>query len=60
MHDYSAPCTDWHVCFWLNWFYPVRVRTLAPDVVVHMSFADYLAGRDPVFDRAVGLAASGR
>jgi hypothetical protein len=60
MHDYSAPCTDWHVCFWLNWFYPVRVKTLAPDVTVHVSFADYLAGRDPVFDRAVALAAGGR
>ncbi len=57
MHDYSAPCTDWQVCYWLNWLYPVRVRTLAPDETVHESFADYLSGRDPVFERAVADAA---
>lgn len=60
MHDYSAPCTDWHVCFWLNWLYPVRVKTLAPDETIHLRFTDYLAGRDPVFERALALAARGR
>jgi hypothetical protein len=59
MHDYSAPCTDWRVCYWVNWFYPVRVKTLAPDVTAHLRFADYLAGRDPVSERALGLATGG-
>jgi hypothetical protein len=56
MHDYSAPCTDWRVCYWLNWLFPVRVRTLAPDEVITKSFSDYLARRDAVFERAVTLA----
>ena len=59
MHDYSAPCTDWKVCYWLNWIFPVRVKTLAPDEVITDRFSDYLAGRDPVFERAVALATRG-
>jgi hypothetical protein len=55
-HDYAHACWDWNACFWLNWFYPVRVDSLAPDETIAMSFADYRAGRDPVFDRAVALA----
>jgi hypothetical protein len=57
-HDYSQACTDWTACFWLNWLYPVRVDSLAPDQTIAMSFADYRAGRDPVFDRAAALATS--
>jgi len=56
MHDYSAPCTDWRVCYWLNWIFPVRVKTLNPDERITMSFTDYLNHHDPVFDRAVALA----
>jgi hypothetical protein len=55
-HDYTQRCWDWRECFWLNWFYPVRVDSLAPDETIAMSFADYMAGRDPVFERAVTLA----
>ena len=55
-HDYQHPCTDWHVCYWLNWFYPVRVKTLAPDESIPMSFADWRRGRDPAFERALELA----
>jgi len=56
MHDYSAPCTDWRVCYWLNWLFPVRIKTLAPDEIITKSFSDYRAGRDAVFERAVSLA----
>ncbi len=55
-HDYEHPCTDWNECYWLNWFYPARVKTFAPDETVSMSFADWQAGRDPVYARAVELA----
>ncbi|MGH9722934.1 MAG: hypothetical protein ACRD8O_22210 [Bryobacteraceae bacterium] len=55
-HDYVQGCWDWRECFWPNWFYPVRVDSLAPDETIAMSFADYKAGRDPVFERAVALA----
>jgi hypothetical protein len=56
-HNYGGACTDLNKCFWLNWFYPVRVKTLQPDETIHTSFADWNAGRDPVFERAVQLAA---
>jgi hypothetical protein len=57
MHDYAHPCTDWDRCFWLNWLYPARTDNLDPEERIAMSFADYLAGRDPVFDRALARAA---
>jgi hypothetical protein len=56
MHDYQHPCRDVAKCFWLNWYYQPRVKTLAPDETIAMRFADWKAGRDPVFDRAVALA----
>jgi len=55
-HDYQHPCRDPRVCYWLNWYYAPRVKTLDPDRTITMSFADWYAGRDPVFDRAVALA----
>jgi hypothetical protein len=58
MHDYAQPCNDWGKCYWLNWLFPVQVKSLAPDEIITMTFADYIARRDPVFDRAVALAAA--
>ena len=58
MHNYTQPCSDWSKCFWLNWLFPVQVKSLAPDETVTMAYADYIARRDPVFDRAVALAAA--
>jgi hypothetical protein len=34
----------------------VQVNSLAPDDTIKMTFADYTALRDPVFERAVALA----
>ena len=56
LHDYQHPCNDLDRCFWLNYFYPVRVDTLEPDETMTLSFADWSAGHDPVFERAVALA----
>jgi hypothetical protein len=56
MHDYAHRCDDWGRCFWLNWLFPVQVKSLAPDETIRMSFADYTARRDPVFERALALA----
>jgi hypothetical protein len=53
MHDYAYCCDDWGRCYWLNWIFPVQVKSLAPDETIEMSFADDTARRDPVFDRAV-------
>jgi len=52
MHDYVEPCRDWRRCYWLNWIYRVRVKTLSPDEPIVMTFRDWSEGRDPVFERA--------
>ncbi len=56
-HDYQHRCDDWTVCFWLNHFFELRVKSLDPDELVPLSFKDWRAGLDPVLDRAVTLAA---
>ena len=58
MHDYAHRCDDWDRCYWLNWIFAVQVKSLAPDETIKMTFADYTARRDPVFERAIALAAS--
>jgi hypothetical protein len=58
-HDYQHSCDDWTVCFWLNYFFELRVKSLDPDAVVPLSFKDWRAGIDPVLDRAMTLAAPG-
>ena len=55
-HDYANPCIDWRTCFWLDWFYPVQVKSLAPDHAIAMSFADWQNGRDPAYEEALMLA----
>jgi hypothetical protein len=55
-HDYQHACTDWRVCFWLNYFFPLRVNSLDPDEVIPLSFKDWRAGVDPVLNRAIILA----
>ena len=58
MHDYAHRCDDWDRCFWLNWIFPVQVRSLAPDETIRMTFTDYTARRDTAFERAVELSAN--
>jgi hypothetical protein len=55
-HDYQHACTDWDVCFWLNYFFQFRVKSLDPDEAIPLSFKDWRAGVDPVLDRAISLA----
>ena len=59
-HDYAHPCAGWHQCYWLNWLYPVRVKSLQPDVSVPLRFADWNAGHDAAFEQALALAGNGR
>jgi len=54
-HVYNGPCTDWNECFWVNWLYPVRVKSLAPDELIPSLFADWNAGHDIAYERAVAL-----
>jgi hypothetical protein len=59
-HDYEHACNDWRECFWLNWFYPVRVKNLQPDIVVPLTFEDWNAGRDAAYLMASELAGKPR
>jgi hypothetical protein len=43
--DYGEAGVDWHQCFWLNWLYPVRVKSLQPDITVPLKFEDWNCGR---------------
>jgi hypothetical protein len=54
-HRYDGPCSDWRTCYWLNWLFPVRVATLEPDETAPLTFADYVALRDPAFDQALEI-----
>ncbi|HWZ64679.1 MAG TPA: hypothetical protein VNX02_16790 [Steroidobacteraceae bacterium] len=56
MHDYAHPCNDWAKCYWLNWLFPVQVKSLDPDETIGATFSDYRARRDPVLERAVARA----
>jgi len=59
-HDYQHACTDWKMCFWLNYFFRVRVESLDPDELIPLTFKDWRAGVDPALDRAIALATAGK
>lgn len=49
-HVYNGPCNDIGQCFWLNYRYPVHVRTLRPDIAAPWTFAAYRNARDPALE----------
>jgi hypothetical protein len=53
-HDYRTGCpqADCHDSIRRH---PIRVRTLEPDVLAPITFADFRAGRDPALDTVAGL-----
>src|SRR6185312_3816269 len=42
-HDYARPCLGWN-CFWVDWLFPVRVRTFQPRVLIPRRFSDWNTG----------------
>ena len=54
-HDFTRRCTWISDCFWLDIFYPVAVEDMDPDIYVPHTFADYIAGRDPMLERVFQL-----
>jgi hypothetical protein len=56
LHDWAAGCTDLGTCYWPAVAFGVRNISLAPDVRVEPTFADYAAGRDPVLAAALARA----
>jgi len=59
-HDWAHGCEDLSRCYWPVVFHGVAVGSLAPDLPVDLTFADYAAGRDPVLDRILAEIANGR
>ena len=58
LHDYSQSCFGERSCFWIMYFYPMHVRSFAPDIRIPYNFDDYAGLRDPVLERARDLASS--
>ena len=56
-HVYNGPCRNLDQCFWLNYRYPVRVATLAPDISAPLTFAAYRQHRDPAMDAVLAREA---
>jgi hypothetical protein len=50
LHDYTKSCLGEPGCYWIMRLYPLHLTTLAPDVRVPYTFADYIALRDPVLE----------
>jgi hypothetical protein len=62
LHDYTRSCFGEHGCFWVLYAFPAQVRTLDPDIAVTYTFADYVALRDPLLQKALheaGAASTG-
>jgi len=52
-HNFSGPCDDLRVCFWLSALpgqFRVRVPSLDPEIAAPLTFAAYRAGRDPALE----------
>lgn len=49
-HDWEKGCGLSQIgrCHWLNFFFDVAAGDLLPTIPVRFTFADYIAGRDPV------------
>jgi len=58
LHDYTRSCLGEPGCYWIMRLFPMHLKTLAPDVTVPYTFADYRAQRDPVLDYVLQAAAN--
>jgi len=50
LHDYLHGCRWFGPCYWVNWFYPIAVSTLEPQLVAPLSFELVASGRDPAME----------
>jgi hypothetical protein len=55
LHDYLHGCRWFGPCYWVNWFYPIAVSTLEPQLVAPLSFELVASGRDPAME-AISIA----
>jgi hypothetical protein len=58
LHDWTNGCRDLDRCFWATAIWGPRAKiSLHPDFVIDPTYAEYAAGRDPVMEKALALAA---
>ena len=60
LHDYLHGCRWFGPCYWVNWFFPISVAGLEPDLSAPLSFELTAAGRDPAMEaiaRAISKSA---
>ena len=50
LHDYLHGCHWFGPCYWVNWFYPIAVSTLDPELMAPISFESVARGRDPAME----------
>lgn len=53
--DFENGCTDIDTCYWPVVAFGPRNISLAPEIKMDVSFADYASGRDPVLEKALAL-----
>lgn len=58
LHDYTRSCLGERGCYWIMRLFPMHLRTLAPEVIVPYTYADYRALRDPVLDYVLQVSAT--
>jgi len=49
-HDWANGCTDLKKCYWPVVYHGVKAGSLQPDILVPLTFHDYVSGKDPVLD----------
>lgn len=49
-HDWQDDTFTFGTSFWVNAFYGVPAKSLKVDQEIKMSFEDYMAGKDPIFE----------
>lgn len=49
-HDWAQGCRELARCFWPLVYHGTAIGSLAPDIPIAMSYADFAAGRDPALD----------
>lgn len=57
-HDYGQSCRGWN-CFWVDWLFPVRVKTFQPQVLIARQFADWNTGHDAAYESCVSAIKTG-
>jgi hypothetical protein len=57
LEDYEHGCDGLSECYWATVAFGPKNISLQPDIRIDVAFSDYAAGKDPVLENALSLAA---